>query len=222
MALTKIKSSSIAPGAVTAAALSTEVSANISAGGGSAGSVTGYTYANALPLSGNTIGDQAYVAETNRLYLWTGTGWYNIALVNTGITISQGADASYILTTDGLPSVISLIASDPEEVPVTWSYSVTSGSLINGGGATATITQNDNEFTITPTTNNAYTGTFEITFTASDGVNIATSVSVFNVLTTNLILTPNGGTPSSYSEINIGSISDYQILTVNIDRKSVV
>ena len=27
--------------------------------------------------------DMAYVTATNRLYLWTGTGWYNIALLIT-------------------------------------------------------------------------------------------------------------------------------------------
>jgi hypothetical protein len=124
-----------------------------------------------IPLTNNVIGDQLYVAETNRLYIWNGTGWYNIALINTAPTITNGADASYFLSTDGTPTVITLTATDPEGIPITWSYAVTSGSL----GSTATITQADNVFTITPSTNTGDAGTFGITFTASDGVNTATS-----------------------------------------------
>ena len=46
----------------------------------------------ALPTSA-AVGDQAFVTATNRLYLWNGTGWYNIALINTNPSIS-GANAS--------------------------------------------------------------------------------------------------------------------------------
>ena len=162
---------------ITASALDDSVSASL--GGGS--SVTAYATAAALPLSGNTVGDQAFVSETGRLYIFIGTGWYNIALINTNPVITSGAEALYFLNIDGTPTVITLVANDPEDVPIAWSYAVTSGSLINGGGNTATVTQVGNEFTITPTTNQAYVGGFEITFTASDGVNLATSASTFSL-----------------------------------------
>lgn len=154
----------------------------------SGGSVTTYSAIGDLPLTGNSAGDMAYVSGNNRLYINNGTGWYNIALVNTNPTITSVQDASngtspFVLTTDGTATVITITASDPEEVPLTYSYSVTSGSLTNGGGTTATITQgtgaNTNVFTITPTTNLAYSGTFTLTFTASDGINQATSVASF-------------------------------------------
>ena len=145
------------------------------------GSVTTYATAAALPLSGNTTGDQAFVSETGRLYIFTGAGWYNIALINTNPNISSGANASYSLNIDGTPTVITLVANDPEGIPITWSYAVTSGSLTNGGGTSATVTQVDNEFTITPSTNQTYEGVFDITFTASDGVNLATSASTFSL-----------------------------------------
>ena len=148
-------------------------------GGGS--SVTAYATAAALPLSGNTTGDQAFVSETGRLYIFTGTGWYNIALINTNPNITSGANASYSLNIDGTPTVLTLVANDPEGIPITWSYAVTSGSLTNGGGNTATVTQVGNEFTITPSTNQTYEGVFDITFTASDGVNLATSASTFSL-----------------------------------------
>ena len=160
---------------ITASALDSSVSASLG------GSVTTYATAAALPLSGNTSGDQAFVSETGRLYIFTGTGWYNIALINTNPTITSGANASYSLSIDGTPTVLTLVANDPEGIPITWSYSVTTGSLTNGGGTSAVVTQADNVFTITPSTNQTYEGVFGITFTASDGVNLATSASTFSL-----------------------------------------
>ena len=144
---------------------------------GAGSTVTVYATAADLPLSGNTAGAQAYVTATNRLYIWTGTGWYNIALINTSPTITTGSSATYTLATDGTATVITLAATDPEEVPITWSYAVTTGSL----GSTATVSQSDNVFTITPSTVEANAGTFSLTFTASDGVNTDTSTSAFTL-----------------------------------------
>ena len=138
---------------------------------------TTYATANLLPLSGNTAGDQAFVTATNRLYIWNGSGWYNIALINTAPSITSGVNASYEFATDGTPIVITAVGSDPEGVPLTWSYAVTTGSL----GNTATVSQADNVFTITPSTNEADAGEFSITFTASDGVNLATAASSFTL-----------------------------------------
>ena len=59
---------------------------------GAAGSAAVYATIDLLPASANT-GDQAFVTGSNRLYLWNGTGWYNIALINTNPTIS-GVSAS--------------------------------------------------------------------------------------------------------------------------------
>ena len=47
------------------------------------GSVTTYSTPANLPTSGNEAGDQAFVSSNNRLYIWNGSGWYNIALINT-------------------------------------------------------------------------------------------------------------------------------------------
>lgn len=131
-----------------------------------------YATAADLPLSGNTAGDIAFVGETNRMYIFNGNGWYNIALINTNPTITTGPEGNYIFEKDGTPTVLTLAAADPEGIPIVWSYSVTGGSL----GSTATVTQTDNVFTITPSTLEADAGQFGVTFTASDGVNIATSI----------------------------------------------
>ena len=139
---------------------------------------TVYANVDALPTSGNITGAQAYVSGNNRLYIWNGTGWYNIALINTAPTIS-GVNAAYELATDGAPTSVVITATDPEGLPLTYSIvSDTSGDI-------ATVTQgvggNTDIFTITPSTNNAHAGTFSLTFRASDGVNVATAVAEFTL-----------------------------------------
>jgi hypothetical protein len=164
--LSKLSSALASDGAIPAAKGGTGTTT-----GGSG--VTVYATVAALPVSGLVAGAQAYVTANNRLYLWTGTGWYNIALVNQAPTITSGANATYALSADGTPTVITLQGTDPEGFALTWSYQITTGSL----GSTATITQNANVFTITPSTNIAHAGTFGITFRATDGINISTSIS---------------------------------------------
>ena len=139
---------------------------------------TVYASVDNLPTSGNITGSQAFVSGTNRLYIWNGSGWYNIALINNTPTIS-GANSSYALANDGTATTVTLVATDPEGLPIT--YSIASDT----SGSTATVTQgtgsNTNVFTITPSTNSAHAGTFSLTFRASDGVNLATAVSSFTL-----------------------------------------
>ena len=137
-------------------------------------------YANiaALPTSG-TAGDMAYVTATNRLYLWTGTGWYNIALINNNPTIS-GVSATYDLAIDGTATTVTMTATDPEGLPITYSIaSDTSGNIATVAQGTGA---NTNVFTITPSTNTAHAGTFSLTFRASDGVNIASAAASFTLV----------------------------------------
>ena len=141
----------------------------------SGGGTVVYQTIASLPLSNVNDGDLAFVAENNRLYIWNGAGWFNIALLNTSPTITQGPNPSYVFATNGTPIVLTLVANDPEGIPITWSYQITSGTL----GNTATIVQNNNVFTITPSTSQSDVGIFQVTFIASDGVNIATAVSSF-------------------------------------------
>jgi hypothetical protein len=126
-----------------------------------------------LPLTGNEIGAMSYSQDTNTLYVWNGTGWFKIALVNTNPTITDGGQATYELNSDGTPTVITLVANDPEGLPLTWSYAVSSGALED-----TTISNTGAVFTITP---GATAATFNLSFTASDGVNIDTSVSSFTL-----------------------------------------
>ena len=140
------------------------------------GGVTVYANTDILPLSGVDNGSLAHVTSTNRLYIWTGTGWYNIALINQTPTIQANSySSSYTLDNTGANTVIELVASDPEELPITWTYTTTLT------GNTASISQSNNVFTITPSTDSADGGTFSITFKASDGVNIGTATSSFTL-----------------------------------------
>lgn len=146
----------------------------------SSGNLAGLTkvYANPtlLPFSGVSIGDIAYVASVGRLFIWN-NGWYNIAVVNSAPSIITDVAPFTAFDTNGTPIVLTLLASDPEGMPITWSYQVTSGSL----GNTATISQDGNVFTITPSDNINDAGAFSITFSAFDGIDATTVESEFTL-----------------------------------------
>jgi hypothetical protein len=142
-----------------------------------------YATADLLPLSGNSAGDMAYVTATNRFYINNGSGWYSVSLVNTNPNITSVQDASsgttpFTLATDGTATVITVTAADPEEVPLTYGYSVTSGSL-NGSTVAQGTGSNTNVFTVTPHASNA--SSFTVTFSASDGINTSTSDAAFTL-----------------------------------------
>ena len=142
-----------------------------------------------LPLSGNSAGDTKFVTSNNNLMIYNGTGWYKIATVtNASPSISSAGNASYTFATDGTPVSIEVTASDPEGIALQYKYQITTGSI----GSTATVTSSatsggtysalaantltDNKyFKVTPSTNSDHAGSFSITFSASDGVNVANS-----------------------------------------------
>ena len=132
-----------------------------------------------LPASGSTPGNTAFIVATNRLYIWSGVGWYLIATVtNASPTAITGVDGAYTLAIDGTATTITAVSTDPEGFTLTWSYAVSSGSL----GSTATVSQADNVFTITPSTNSAHEGTFSLTFSVTDGINgVVSAVSSFTL-----------------------------------------
>ena len=108
----------------------------------------------------------------------SGSGYqvYNTALPPYGPVISSVLDAGsngtpFYLSTDGTPTVITVTATDVDGTPLTYSYSVTAGSL----GSTATVSQADNVFTVTPSTTDTDAGSFSLTFTASSGGQTDTS-----------------------------------------------
>jgi hypothetical protein len=138
-------------------------------------------YANqaALPATANQ-GALAYVIDTKRLYVWNGSLWFLMFTavgVNNAPLISVGPEIGYVLSTTGTPTVLTLAATDPEGSSISWTYAITSGSA----SPTATITQSNNVFTITPSTNTANGGSFEMTITASDGLNLVNAKTFFRL-----------------------------------------
>jgi len=119
--------------------------------------------------------------------LYNGSGWSKVDTTNSAPVINSVQDASanttpFSFATDGTPLVVTVDATDPEGFPLTYSYSVTSGAL----GTTATVVQGtgaqSNEFTLTPGTNDpADVGTFELTFSVTDGVGTSTSTAEFSL-----------------------------------------
>ena len=143
---------------------------------GIAGSgTTAYANSTDLPTSEVTTGAMAYVSASNKLYMWNGTAWFNIAIVNQAPTAITGNQATYGLATNGTPTIVTLVSTDPEGLPLIWSSS-TSGDTQVG-----TLSQTDNVFTITPSTDGADIGTLSVTFSVTDGNNTETSVSSFTL-----------------------------------------
>jgi hypothetical protein len=163
-----------------------------------------YNTVDDLPLSGISAGSQAYVNENNRLYMFTGGGWFSIALINQNPAFDSGGGptASYELDSAdaGIPLIIQLSASDPEDLPIYWSYVASDSAQYF-----ADITNDSSVFTITtkPTSviqqYDSGGGTFSITFKASDGVNLATALSEFTInLRSIVFIGLSGGTDHAF------------------------
>ena len=174
------------------------------------------TFANMAALiahTGMVNGDLALVNDLNKIFAYTGTGWFLIAtMTNTTPTDITGVDASYTLAADGTATTITAVSTDPEGFPLTWSYAVTTGSL----GSTATVAQADNVFTITPSTTEAHAGTFSITFSVTDGATGAVSaVSAFN-----LSFTPDWSSATRQAKFTANDIAsgDEFGISVNINE----
>ena len=143
---------------------------------GIAGSgTTAYANTTDLPTTEVTTGAMAYVSANNKLYMWNGSAWFNIAIVNQAPTAITGNQATYDLATNGTPTIVTLVSTDPEGLPLIWSSS-TSGDTQVGA-----VTNTDNVFTITPSTDGADIGTLSVTFSVTDGNNTETSVSSFTL-----------------------------------------
>ena len=143
---------------------------------------TNYDSIGSLPTSGNVLGEQALVvgdSSTDRLYVWEGSGWYQIALIQNSPTLTTSPDAAYELATDGVTTtVITLAATDPEGFPITFSATTNIGF-----DSIATVSNDSSVFTITPLSEDSAgvsrSGT--ITFKASDGISVASAISTFTI-----------------------------------------
>ena len=132
-----------------------------------------------IAKTGMVAGDTALVTALNKVFMYTGSAWFLIAtMANASPSAITGVNSTYGLAIDGTATTITAISTDPEGFPLTWSYAVTTGSL----GSTATVSQADNVFTITPSSTPADAGTFSITFSVTDGsTGAVNAVSAFSL-----------------------------------------
>ncbi len=177
----------------------------------SSAGVTVYATIDDLPLTGIAEGSMALVDSTDKLYIFSDSGWYSISIVNTTPSIS-GVSTAYTLATDGTATTITVSATDPEGLPLTYSIvSDTSGNVATVAQGTGS---NTNQWTITPTTNTANGGNFTLVFRASDGVNIASASSTFSLVFTLVI--PN----SQYTTALITSVGANNAVNNSFDDAS--
>ena len=180
-------------GNITTSALASDVTDTIEGAGTSV-----YDSASLLPISGNSAGDTAFVQSTSRLYIHSGLGWYNVAVINNTPTVqsildSDGGTTPFSLATDGTPTTITITAQDSDGDPLTYNYSAD----VDFGGL-ATISQASNVFTITPLgEDSATTESGTITFSVTDGINTATPA----VQTFTLVFAADWTALTQYQEI---------------------
>lgn len=162
---------------------------------GSGGATVYADMAALIAATGMSNGDLALVTSNNQMYIYNAAAWFLIATVtNASPSAITDINPTYLLAKDGTATVITATSTDPEGFNITWSYAVTSGSL----GTTATVSQNENVFTITPGTNDpADVGTFELTFSVTDGVSTETFASTFTLVFTNEIKSIVGASVTS-------------------------
>jgi len=170
---------------------------NITSAGALASSGTGLvTYTNVANLPGNydsdNAGSLAFVTDSDKLYIHTGQGWFNIAIINTNPIWVTQPDAEYALATDataylnGTATTITLVARDSEGQEIQWSTEP-DADFNNMARISQTLpgTSYDNDsavFTIEPMSDDSATSSSgSVTFKASDGVNVITASASFTL-----------------------------------------
>ena len=134
-----------------------------------------------LPVTSLVAGQQAYVSANNRLYISDGSGWYNKALITLTPTMTLDPTGVITLSSDGVTtSTVTVVATDSDTPGDGLTYSVDSDG--NGIGKYV-ISQDSSVFTIRPLSadSGATTGTFTLTFSTTDGDNIATDSADFSL-----------------------------------------
>ena len=151
--------------------------------------LTAYDSAGLLPSSydSNNAGTLGFAEDSDRLYIHTGQGWFNIAIINTTPIFETSPSASYDLASDataynnGTATTITLAARDSEGFPLTWSYAA--NSAFNN---IAYVSNDSSVYTIIPKSQDsvgeAKPAAGTLTFSTSDGINIASASSTFTLL----------------------------------------
>ena len=103
------------------------------------------TSADTLPATA-AVGDQAVATSSNRLYIYTGDGWYNIALINTAPYFTTSPNASYVVSNSGAQTNIEILAVDSEGINIV--YTATGDSNFNDAFTIVKDSDNGRRFTV--------------------------------------------------------------------------
>tara|TARA_B100001094_G_C18188488_1_gene805483 strand:+ start:153 stop:3407 length:3255 start_codon:yes stop_codon:yes gene_type:complete len=153
--------------------------------------LTSYDSSGLLPTSydSSNSGTLGFAKDSDRLYVHTGQGWFNIAIVNTTPIFTTSPNGSYDLATDatayknGTATTITIQARDSEGFPVT--YAATGNTAFNNMAHVDKDSAAGFIFTVEPKTQDsagsAIMPTGTLTFTATDGINIASAASTFTL-----------------------------------------
>lgn len=151
-----------------------------------------YQNRNAFP-SGDTTweGTYAFAQDSDRLYLHTGQGWFNIAIINTvPLWVTEPA-SSYELAADataynnGTATEVIVRARDSEGMSLTWSYTADT-AMNNIANISQDSTGTDvNKYIIEPATQDsagsATPASGTLTFKVSDGINTLSKATTFTL-----------------------------------------
>ena len=151
-----------------------------------ASGVTVYDSIGALPLTGLSAGDQAFVSSNSRLYFSNGTGWYSQSIVNAdprwadSIGSGVGEPAGTLTIVDSAtPLVVKAIGADSDGLPLTNSI-----TLADSAQYVFDMTQDSSVFTFTPKTKaqviassvagniDSNGASIDVTFKVTDGISI--------------------------------------------------
>ena len=152
---------------------------------GADGTPTVYANTSVLPSSGNSVGDLAFATLTKSLHVWDGSEWDRI---------NSGGDENPRLTTvpastltlsgvTGANQSVTMVASDPEGFPITYSYDTNPANT----NKASIVNHANGVFKIVPSTNSSHAGDFTLRLKASDGVHISShAIAVSLMFSTNI------------------------------------
>ena len=107
---------------------------------GSGGATVYADMAGLIAATGMSVGDFGLVTALNKIFMYTASGWFLIAtMTNDSPTAITGVNGTYELATDGSPTIITAVSTDPEGFPLTWSFAT------SGLGSIATVGQGTGE-----------------------------------------------------------------------------
>jgi len=174
---------------------------------------TVYATVDDLPVSGNDAGDQAYVSNTNRLYLWSGAGWYTIALINQTPYWVTEPDSDYVFDKgdNNLDSEIVIVieAADSDGTTIL-TYTTTTDSDFN---QFATVTKDsDNGRTFTVSLKDVFDSedgqTGQVVFSVTDGINILNKTSTVTYIVERSVQDlVDAGEPAGIYSISMGGVT---------------